>query len=212
MRVSVKNRSLILSKVKLSLKLPSASLVSSSPPPLMPSSNGDEVVTPVVSTSIALWPRADTTAPSLICALVEPRNTAAPTAPASAVPPEVKLAAGSSMNISVSSPACSFTEPSVSIFALPLIAAAVVVLTRPNDTEPAPDVPPLDAAIPTTVAVRFCTVSAVIPTLPSAMMAPSTLASTSFHRTLAASATPTDVLDEAAIVPVKSVNVVLSLA
>jgi len=43
LRVSVRNKSLIFSKVKLSLKSPNASRVSLSPPPKIPSSNGDVV-------------------------------------------------------------------------------------------------------------------------------------------------------------------------
>ena len=43
LRVSVRNRSLMLSKVKLSLKSPKASRVSLSPPPKIPSNKGDEV-------------------------------------------------------------------------------------------------------------------------------------------------------------------------
>ena len=78
--------------------------------------------------------------------------------------------------------------------------------------EPAPEKPPVDAAIPTVVAVRSCLVSAVMTTLSSAVTRLLIPALTSFHITLPASATPTDVLDEAANVPVKSVSVVLSSA
>jgi len=43
LRVSVKNKSLIFSKVKSSLKSDKASRVSLSPPPKIPLSNGDDV-------------------------------------------------------------------------------------------------------------------------------------------------------------------------
>ena len=141
-----------------------------------------------------------------------PINTAAPTAPASAVPPDEKLAAGSSIKISVSSPACSMTEPSASISALPPILASVVDFTTPADTEPAPEKPPDEPAMPTTVAVRFCSVSAVTSTCPAGVRVPSSTALTFFQNTFAPKATPTDVLLEAASVPVKSVMLEVSLA
>ena len=72
--------------------------------------------------------------------------------------------------------------------------------------------PPVDAAIPTVVAVRFCTVSAVIITLSSALIVELTLAATSFQNTFVPRATPIDVLEDAASVPVKSVMVELSSA
>jgi len=157
-------------------------------------------------------PLAWTAAFDKIRAFVVPIKTAAPTAPASAVPPDEKLAAGSSIKISVSSPACNFTEPSVAIAAFDPIVASVVDLTRPTDTEPAPEKPPVDAAIPTTVAVRFCSVSAVTMTLSSARTVELIPDCTSFQNTFAPSATPTEVELEAASVPVKSVIVVLSSA
>ena len=50
-------------------------------------------------------PSAETVALSRMRAFVVPIKTAAPTAPARALPPVEKLAAGSSMKMSVSSPA-----------------------------------------------------------------------------------------------------------
>ena len=146
---------MILSKVKLSLKSPSASLVSLSPPPEIPSSRGELVCVPRCSTIISDWPLAVTLALSRIRALVVPKKTAAPTAPASALPPVEKLAAGSSIKISVSSPACTCTDPSVVTTELLPMVALVVDFTRPTDTEPAPASPPDEPAIPTTVAVKF---------------------------------------------------------
>ena len=92
------------------------------------------------------------------------------------------------------------------------ISAVVVDFTRPTPTEPAPDVPPVEAAIPTTIEVRFCAVSVITRTFSSALTVLYTPALTSFQNTLAPSAIPTDVFDDAASVPVKSVMVVLSLA
>ena len=112
-RLSVRNKSFTLSKVKSSLKEPSESRVWLSSPPIMPSRRGEEVRVVSVSTFIDVWPSAVTDAPSFTCAFVSPRNTAAPTAPARATPPAEKLAAGSIIKISVSSPACSLTEPEV---------------------------------------------------------------------------------------------------
>ena len=88
----------------------------------------------------------------------------------------------------------------------------MVVFTKPKDTEPAPASPPDEPAMPTTVAVKSCAVSAVMPILPSAITVESTLASTAFHITFAPSAIPTEVLFDAAKVPVRSVRVVLSFA
>ena len=92
------------------------------------------------------------------------------------------------------------------------ISAFVVDFISPNPREPAPAVPPVDAAMPTTNEVRFCTVSAITFTLLSATTVPFIPAFTSFQNTLPPSATPTEVLEEAAIVPVRSVIVVLSCA
>ena len=165
-----------------------------------------------VSTCMAVWPRAVTAAPSFTCAFVWPMNTAAPTAPAREAPPAEKLAAGSIIKISVSSPACSFTEPEVVISADAPISAFVVDLIKPKPTEPAPVIPPVEPAIPTTKEVRFCEVSAVISMLLSATTWLLIPAFTFFQNTLAPSATPTELLEEAASVPVKSVMVVLSCA
>ena len=165
-----------------------------------------------VSTCTALEvPSAVTVAPLAICALVSPTNTAAPTAPARAVPPAEKLAAGSSINISVSSPACSFTDPKVAISAAAPIFALVTDLINPTLTEPAPARPPVDPAIPTTVAVRFCSVSAATTTLLSATTTLLMPARTSFQNTFAPRATPTEVLLLAASVPVRSVMLLVSL-
>ena len=60
------------------------------------------------------------------------------------------------------------TEPSVDITAFEPISACVVDFTKPTEMEPAPEKPPVEAAIPTVVAVRFCSVSAVTITLSSA--------------------------------------------
>ena len=169
MRVSVKNKSFILSKVKPSLNDPSADLVWLSSPLIIPSSSGDVVCVASVSTCIAVLPRAVTTALSSTRARVWPLNTAAPTAPARAMPPLEKLAAGSNIKISVSSPACSCIEPSVLMSADPPMVALVVDFTNPTLIDPAPAKPPVEAEIPTTVAVKFCTVSAVTTTFVSAM-------------------------------------------
>ena len=165
-----------------------------------------------ISTCIASLPLAVTSALSKIRAFVVPIKTAAPTAPASAVPPDEKLAAGSSMKISVSSPAWTLTDPSVSITPAEPMVASVVDFTKPTDTEPAPASPPEEPAIPTTVAVKFCSVSALTMTLSSALTVELMPACTSFQNTFAPSATPIEVELEAANVPVKSVMVVLSTA
>ena len=55
-RDSVRNRSFTLSKVKLSLKSPSASRVSLSPPLDKPSNNGDDVCVATVSMLMVLLP------------------------------------------------------------------------------------------------------------------------------------------------------------
>ena len=88
----------------------------------------------------------------------------------------------------------------------------VVDFISPNPSDPAPAVPPVDAAMPTTKEVKFCEVSAVTLILLSATTVLLIPAFTSFQKTLPPSATPTEVLEEAAIVPVKSVIVVLSSA
>ena len=72
--------------------------------------------------------------------------------------------------------------------------------------------PPVEAAIPTTIDVRFWRVSAITLTFSSAFIVPFARATTSFQNTLAPNAIPTELLDDAAIVPVRSVMVVLSSA